>query len=93
MKMYEYTVYGGQTQDEDGKKLWPDYMSLQLPRGVQLEIIKFLATALQDEKMEVATLNFVGLLDMTGSKDQDELLAPPPEPEEPTEEVKDEKDT
>ncbi len=82
MKMYEFSAYGGQTEDEDGKKLWPDFLSLQLPRGVQLEIIKFLANALQDENMEVATLNFVGLLDMTGSKDQDELLNPAPPEEE-----------
>ena len=76
MKLHEFTVYGGQTQGEDGNQLWPDYISVKLPRAIQLEIIKFLATSLQDEEMTEATINFIGEYKKNGEKDQFELFGP-----------------
>ncbi len=76
MKIHEFTVYGGQTENAQGKQFWPDYIKLRLPRSVQLEIIKFLATSLQDDNMEEASINFIGQYVDHGEKDQEELFGP-----------------
>ena len=81
MKTHEFTIYGGQSQNEQGGQEWPDFLSIKVPKSIQLEIIKFLATSLQDEKMEEATINVVGKIAATGEKTQQELFGVAPTPE------------
>lgn len=75
MKIHEFTIYGGQ-KDEEGRQHWPNFLSLKIPRSIQLEIIQFLAKSLQDEEMKEATINLVGSLEDKGERSQDELFGP-----------------
>lgn len=74
MKVNEFQVYGGQNQKDDGTVEWPDYMSVTIPRQIMLELIKFMASSLQDENMEGATINFVGQLSYRGEQSAEELF-------------------
>lgn len=75
MKIHEFTIYGAQ-KDENGRQYWPNFMSIKIPRTIQLEVIEFLVRSLRDEKMTEATLNIVGELEDKGEKSQDELFGP-----------------
>lgn len=91
MKIHEFEIYGGQTQDEEGNQEWPDYIRLKVPRSVHVQLIQFLTKALGDKEMEHSTVNFIGELQGKGEKTTAEMFGPtmhintdePEEPEEP----------
>ncbi len=78
MKIHEFEIYGGQTQDDQGNQVWPDYVRVKVPRAVHVELIQFLVKSLSDPEMETSTINFVGELETTGEKTVEEMFGPTP---------------
>lgn len=80
MKLHKFEMHGGRTISEEGNQEWPDYLGIKVPRNMHLEIIRFLVTSLEDEKMKYSTINLVGALEANGEKSVQELFGPTPVP-------------